>query len=178
MQHFTFAACQPPVVDIVFGEQEEVAVSERMRELFAADQAARQKELIDWSRLSVEDEQRRVETLAYLAKGQLCLGQSLFYAAFIFQHGNCADHFQLAHRLAARALEVGYDQARWIYAATLDRYLLSTGQDQKYGTQYIVTEDGNWKLQPFDQATTDEERQQFNVPILAEQLRIAETRGG
>jgi hypothetical protein len=171
-------SCEPPIGNISFGKHEDIALTERMHALFTADQAARQAEPIDWARLSAEDERWRIEVLRYLTHGQLCHGQSLFYAAFIFQHGDCPDHYWLAHQLAAGALEGGYEQARWIFAATLDRYLLSTGQAQKYGTQYCMHENGECELQPYDPATTDAEHQQYNVPILAEQLRHLQRREG
>lgn len=60
MREFVFTPCQPPIADIFFGEQEDPAISEQMQALFTADQAARQAEPIDWSHLSVEDEQRPI----------------------------------------------------------------------------------------------------------------------
>jgi hypothetical protein len=158
--------CAPAIGPIVFGENEPAEVTARLKRLFEADQAARHADPIDWERLSVEDTQRRVEVLDYLAQGQLNIAESLYYAAFIFQHGNCPDHYQLAHQLAQRALDLGFDEARWIYAATLDRYLLSTGQPQKYGTQFLVQADGQMRLQPCDPTTTDEARARYHVPPL------------
>jgi len=171
MSQISYPPCDPAIGSFFFGEHESPEVTERLKELFAADQAARQADSIDWERLSEEDRQRRVEVLGYLTHGRLIAPESLYYAAFIFQHGNCPDHYQLAHQLAERALDGGFDQARWIFAATLDRYLLSIGQPQKYGTQFLVQEDGQWVLQPYDPSTTDEERARYNVPRLGEQLR-------
>jgi hypothetical protein len=171
MNQISYQPCDPAIEAIFFGEHEPPKVTERLKDLFAADQAARQADSIDWDRLSAEDRQRRVEVLGYLTHGELIAPESLFYAAFIFQHGNCPDHYQLAHQLAERALDAGFDQARWIFAATLDRYLLSVGQPQKYGTQFLIQEDGQWRLQPYDPSTTDAERQRYNVPPLEEQLR-------
>ncbi len=76
-------------------------------------------------------------------------------------------NFELANQLAERAIELGEDDARWLYAATLDRYLTSQGKPQKYGTQYQNV-DGKWVLLPVDPATTDEERAEYRVPPLQE----------
>jgi len=171
MNPVVYPPCDPAIEAISFGECEPPEVTERLKHLFAADQAARQADPIDWNRVSVEDRQRRMEVLGYLTHGQLTSPESLYYAALIFQHGNCPDHYQLAHQLAERALQGGFDEARWIFAATLDRYLLSIGQPQKYGTQFLVQDDGQLHLQPYDPTTTDAERQRYNVPPLAEQLR-------
>jgi hypothetical protein len=163
--------CLPPIGTIAFGDHELPALAERMRALFTEDQAARRTGIIDWERLATEDTHRRIEILTYLTHGQLCSPESLYAAAFIFQHGTCPDHYHLAHQLAARALQLGYSPARWLFAATLDRYLMSLGQPQKYGTQYISYGDGPMELWLYDQATTDQERQQYDVPPLAEVLR-------
>lgn len=70
-------------------------------------------------------------------------------------------------------MNTGYEGARWIYAASLDRYFRSIGEPQKFGTQFIVV-NGQWELQPYDPVTTDEERKKYNVPPLAQQLKYAE----
>nr|WP_240978687.1 energy transducer TonB [Longimicrobium terrae] len=61
---------------------------------------------------------------------------------------------------------MGNDRARWLAAASLDRWLLSTGQPQRYGTQYLE-QGGRTYLQPIDStAVTDEERRRAGVETL------------
>lgn len=159
--------------ELVAGQIEDFAVSLRMAELFAADQAARQLPVgIDPQKMSEEDAQRRIEVLNYIANGQIRSARNLVYAAYIFQHGNCPEHYRLGNRLAQIAMDTGYSDARWIYAATLDRYLMSLGEFQKYGTQYTWI-DGEFKLYPVDPTTTDEERARYNVPPLNEAINRA-----
>jgi hypothetical protein len=67
-------------------------------------------------------------------------------------------------------METGYSDALWIYAATLDRYLMSLGEPQKFGTQYTQM-DGEFKQYPVDPATTDAERARYNVPPLSDSTR-------
>lgn len=150
-------------------------MTSRVHELFVADQAARQAPAINWSNLVREDAQRRRELMLALRAGHIGAPISLYYAAFIFQHGNCPEHYDLAHQLAEQALRRGYDQARWIYAASLDRALMSRGLPQKYGTQSIAYDNGPLELYTYDRTTTDEERAQYNVPPLHELLKRHQT---
>lgn len=112
--------------------------------------------------------------MRYLEAGRITSAESLYYAAFIFQHGDCPDHYKLANRLAGRALDLGYADARWIFAATLDRYRLSQGQPQRFGTQYVSRDGCTYVLEPVDPKTTDALRARYNVPPLAEAKAMAE----
>jgi hypothetical protein len=170
------AACVPSVDQAAYelleklevGQNADPAVSKRMVALFLADQAARQSPVgIDTQKVNQDDTLRRIEVLDYITKGQIRTTRDLVYGAFIFQHGDCPEHYRFANRLAQIAMDAGYSDARWIYAATLDRYLLSLGEPQKYGTQYSWI-DGEWVLYPVDPKTTDAERAKYNVPPLSE----------
>ena len=65
----------------------------------------------------------------------------------------------------------------WIYAATLDRYLLSVAEKQKFGTQYTSSDGCTFALEPYDPTTTDEARAEYGVPPLAAALKQAEMFG-
>lgn len=168
-------ACVPPVDQAVLdlaaglapGRDGDSNVSLRIAALFAADQAARQLPGTDPQKLDSADMERRIEVLEYLQNGETFSSRDLVYAAYIFQHGACPEHYQLANRLAQVPLDAGEPEARWLYAATLDRYLMSLGEPQKFGTQYTWI-DGAFQLYPVDPATTDAERAQYDVPPLSE----------
>ena len=177
-QRQMFEACTPAVGKVVLDGSPHPAISDRMRTIFSDDQEARMKDSIDWETLSREDTERRVEVMGYLKKGQLTTGNDMYYAAFIFQHGNCPEHYQLANKLADKAMKLGYSDARWIYAATLDRYLLSVGKKQKFGTQYTSADGCTYVLEPVNPKTTDAERQRFDVPPLAQAKARATGFGG
>lgn len=167
-QQEVFTACSTAVGPVVLDGPPDPATSKRMRVIYDEDQAARMAESIDWEVLNRDDAARQVEVMGYLKDGKLTTGADFYYAAFIFQHGNCPEHYKLANRLAARAIALNYTDARWIYAATLDRYLLSQGEKQKFGTQYTSTDGCTYVLEPVDPATTDAERAKYNVPSLVE----------
>ena len=77
--------------------------------------------------------------------------------------------FLKAHVLATAALAQGHQDAAWIAAASLDRYLQSTGRPQIYGTQYIQIDAGMTRG-AFDPGfMTDSVRRDTRVPPLAEQ---------
>jgi hypothetical protein len=81
------------------------------------------------------DEARRKEARTLLEKPDLS-GEEYFYAAYLFQHGQDANDYLFAHILGMQAVALGYTRAKWISAATLDRYLEQIGQKQVFGTQY------------------------------------------
>lgn len=148
----------------------DLEISLRMSELFMEDQAIRHGiEAENPEDVDQADLYRRVEVLGYIREGKLNSPKSLVWAAFVFQHGNCTDHYLFANKLAKAALDAGEEDARWIYAATMDRYLMSQGKPQKYGTQFTLV-NGNFLLYQVDPATTDEERTAYNVPSLSEQI--------
>lgn len=97
-----------------------------------------------------------------------------YHAAMVLQHSDKTEHYKLANELCSKAMELGEEKAKWLYAATLDRYLLSSGNKfQKYGTQYQKNDHGLWELYPIDPMTTDEIRVQYDVPSLVK-LKVRE----
>lgn len=120
----------------VYAVRQEDADDPEMAAIFAADQADRAPgappALAD---LVAKDQQRRLATRGLLEAGRLRSGVDFQRAAFVFQHGDRPDDYLLAHSLALAALVRGHPEANWIAAASLDRFLVSTGRRQIYGTQ-------------------------------------------
>lgn len=126
---------------------------------------------------------RQTTLRAMLANGELKTGEDFMDASFVFQHGDKADDFLFAHILAMEALARGMTSARFIAAATLDRYLQFTKQPQVFGTQYVldrtvpltVHTSGlplpfGRTLEPYNQSfLSDSVRTDFCVPVLAQQ---------
>ena len=80
--------------------------------------------------------ERSKEVRAMLASGNLVSAEDLYKAAFVLQHGETADDYLLAHVLSTDSLAKGNGDAKWLVAATLDRYLQLAGRAQIFGTQY------------------------------------------
>ncbi len=82
------------------------------------------------------DAMRRREAKLLLGAGNITTAHDFHDAAYIFQHGDAADDYFLAHILAVEAIVKGDTSSKWISAATLDRYLQAIGKGQIFGTQY------------------------------------------
>ncbi len=139
--------------------------------LFIEDQADRvDKE--QWSTpekveaIVERDKRRLAEVEDLLQQDEVLSPDDLYYAAMIFQHGSSVEHFRRAHSLAEQSMNSGYEPAKWLYAASLDRLLVNEGKLQKFGTQYKLTETGEEEFYPCDPTTTDEERMKYNVKPL------------
>jgi hypothetical protein len=153
----------------------------------------------EWPDITKRDEERRASAKKLLA-GEPRTGENLYYAAFIFQHGQEPRDYLFAHILATESIARGYPKAAWISAATLDRYLQSIGQKQVFGTQYldakyawylqhrndpdtkdkIASIPSGQTLEPYDSdLIPDSIRADFCVPALAvQQKHIADVHDG
>src|SRR5262245_6930017 len=108
-----------------------------------------------------------------VAADELQAAKDYYYAAWIMNHGDTPDDARNGHILALRSSELGHRPARWLAAASYDRWQMYQGKPQKYGTNYVYDgrKDRLWEVDP---ETTYEERAAWNVSPLAEQLRKAE----
>lgn len=96
----------------------------------------------------------------------------LYRAAWLLNHGDEPAEARRAHELAREAAERGHGPARWLAAAAYDRWCMYEGRPQRFGTQFVP--DGErYRLWDVDPATTDAERDAWDVPPLAEQERRA-----
>ncbi len=122
--------------------------------------------------LSVRDLARRQRLESLAADGALVSGDDHYHAAYLLQHGTLPEEFRRAHDFAGEAMRRGSVPARWLFAATLDRWLVSIGERQQYGTQYVRLGTHGFALYTVDPQISDTERSQYDVPPLAEQLRM------
>lgn len=148
-------------------------VNPELLKLFKEDQGERDN-WKEWGKsILLEEVQKRDRgrleaVLAMIFNNELSAGADYFHAATILQHSEKPEHYKLANELCLRAIELGEERAKWLYAATLDRYLVSSGSKfQKFGTQYRKNKNGLWELYPVEVETTDELRSKYNVPPLS-----------
>lgn len=152
------------------GASEQQTDNSELTTLYQQDQAARKAADIDWSKLVEEDQIRQDRVRQLLAADSVVTANDFLHAAMIFQHGGDSSSYRLAHELVVRSVELDSTNnvARWLTAATYDRYLLSLNQPQWYGTQYLIW-DGTTYLQPIDTTkVTDSIRVTFGVRTLEE----------
>lgn len=126
-----------------------------------------------WEAVTADDLKRRKKVQLLLDKGTIKTAEDYYRAAMIFQHGTKSDEYRLAKDLAEKSVNMGNEEARWLYAATTDRLLCALGKKQKFGTQYqwvVLKESEKYYdamlLQPYDKRTTDLLRAKYNVPPL------------
>jgi hypothetical protein len=159
--------------------------------LFQADQAERAGMATQTSRedmkayaadLARHDTERRAQVLSLLRSGQLHTADDYYQAAMIMQHGQSSQDYDLAHALAtlAKTLATDDSRARWLAAATADRWLLSRQPQQWYGTQpvcHVSQGQTRCELNVLEAAVSDQERQAAGIaPLdaLREQARQRE----
>ena len=145
---------------------------DRGNDMFGQGKAAPPKD-IDWKSVNEHDEQRHAEVHKLVNANQLKSGKDYYFAALIFQHSTKADDLMFGHVLAMTAVSKGDVPAKWMAAATLDRYLNALGQPQVFGTQFHCDQAKGWTLEPYDrQALSDSERALWSVNSLADQERM------
>jgi tetratricopeptide (TPR) repeat protein len=142
--------------------------------LFQADQSDRfnYREGQDWGEIARKDSLRQEKVARMIDDGQLKVSDDYYHAGMIFHHGRDSTAYKIAEWLANKALEMDStsDNARWLIAATKDRYLWSINQPQWYGTQNHLL-NGKWTLDPIDTtAVTDTDRAFHRIATL-KQLR-------
>jgi tetratricopeptide (TPR) repeat protein len=146
------------------------SVNAELRQMFADDQEDRKggPDKVDWSVVEGRDAARRERVEQLVTSGQIQSADDYYFAAMIFQHGEDEASYDRAFRYAVRAAELdpSFVKARWLAAAARDRYHMSRGEPQLYGTQYKRIE-GRWWLWPVDFHVTDDERAEWGVEPLA-----------
>jgi hypothetical protein len=148
--------------------------------LFAEDQADRKPkdgQPIDWKVVGPRDAARQKRIMALYREGRLQTGKDLFHAGMILQHGDKPEDYLLCHELCVAAVfKSGRSEkaswlgtAKWLAAASHDRFLLSIGRAQRFGTQFSSTgRNGPRRLDRLEEGVSDELRKAWSVPSLAE----------
>ena len=131
------------------------------------------KSKAEWNQVTQRDVERRKRTLEIYRSGSLVTGSDFFDAALILQHGDGPEDYLLAHVLCTIAIaKENHADARWLSAATLDRYLQSIQQKQIFGTQYEGDDQKGYTNGPYDSILlTDSVRKALEVPTLEEQKK-------
>lgn len=138
--------------------------------IYQNDQNDRMTDNINWIEVNKRDSLRRVRVHQLLDSGKVNTGMDFKNAAMVFQHGNDSADYGLAVRLMEKAIKKDATINKWLFAAATDRYLLSKGEPQIYGTQYQKMGDEPWKRGEIDTTKiSDAERIEYGVETLAQQ---------
>lgn len=190
MSRFSQVAAAGTVAAVVLGgaiapaQDAEKSASAELKELYEADQADRTWESAptpeEWKEITVRDEARRDRVLDLIRSSALRSADDYFHAALVLQHAEGSEEIMLAHILATVAGFKGHEEARWLSAASLDRYLHRLGKAQLLGTQYVrASKDAPWSQGGYDSWLPDSIRAEFGVPPLEDQkARVEKLNGG
>ena len=165
------AAVTIVVAPVVQGQTSPPSDNVELARISQEDQDDRKPGLhgIDWAKVKPRDDARLARTRELYASGALRTGGDWFRAALILQHSSEADDYLLAHEMSVAAIAQGHKEARWLAAASEDRFLMKIGRKQRFGTQYEPAEEpGRYRLAPTEPQVTDALRAVLGVPSLAE----------
>ncbi len=140
-------------------------MNQELRDLFEQDQADRQGGM--HAGVGERDRQRRERLADLIAGDALQDADDHWHAAMLLQHSDSLDDYWHAHDLAKHGAALGHVVCRWLAAAAYDRWLVTQGKPQKFGTQSRMV-DGRLELCVVDPATSDTERAEWLVKPLAE----------
>lgn len=153
--------------------------SAELNRLYDEDQSERTPadgKTIDWSALMLRDEARQQRVKELIAAGEAQSGADYYHAAMVMQHATEPDDHLLAHDLCVIAIAKGEPRAKWLAAASLDRFLTKIGRAQRYGTQFSSNHASRPpRLLPVDPNVPDALRRELGVPTL-EEARATERR--
>lgn len=148
----------------------------KLQELYESDQQDRKQVYSSADMMEMlreHDAARKQAVLEMMSRGEVNTPQDLYHAAVIFLHGASPKDFLTCHRLAVMASIRGHGPSRWLACSSLDRFLMSAGLAQVYGTQFEHNpEENKYQLRlPIDDNTLlSFEKKFFNVPAIADRL--------
>lgn len=157
--------------------QDQASATAELRRLYKEDLSEREPHPVygteEYRLLRERDAERRGRAEELVTGGHGLPPEALYYAAWLFNHGDSIPEAHRAYELAREAAKGGVRAALWLAAAAYDRWLMYQGKPQKYGTQFVP--DGTrHRLWDTDPSTTDVERRKWDVPPLEAQFRRAE----
>lgn len=143
--------------------------------LFAEDQGDRRPlagATIDWPAVTRRDRAREEQVKMLFSAGDIRSANDHYHAAMVLQHSQTPNDHLLAHELAVIAAARGNKRALWLAAAAEDRFLMNIRRPQRFGTQFAADPgegpNAPMRLYVIDAVVTDQLRQEFGVPTLAE----------
>ncbi len=152
--------------------KKEIAIDNvELIELTDADQNERKNSELDPKLIYVKDSLRREKVIVLESEKKLKTSNDVYNAALIFQHGRDSTDYLKALNFIKKSIELDSTRNKWLFAAITDRYLLSIGKPQIYGTQYQKHGiDKPWRLGEIDTTkVSDDERIEFGVETLEQQ---------
>jgi hypothetical protein len=133
-----------------------------------ADRTTKDDKPIDWKVVDARDKAREQRVKELYANNQLHTGADYYHVAMVLQHASAPEDYLLAHELCVVAISKGHEDAKWLAAASEDRFLMQIGRPQRFATQFRSVGNSPMRLYETDQGVTDELRRALNVPSLSQ----------
>jgi len=155
-------------------------ISRELKSLHKEDQKDRsgadinKLDKFDWVWLKKRDEKRLQRVNQIYKQGLITRPQDMYHTGMIYQHGGNSGRYKIAVELSEKGMKLGNKDCKWLYPRAIDRYRLSIGKAQIWGTIWDRDSDGKWILaKPFDEkAKTDEERKAMGINIEAKSKEL------
>jgi hypothetical protein len=167
----TPASGQPAAKEVQFKDNEELF------KLYTEDQADRMPKdgkAVNWAEVGPRDKARLARVREMYGAGMLLTGPDYYHAAMVLQHASDASGHLLAHELCVVAVGKGDKRAKWLAAASEDRFLMNINRPQRFGTQFRSDGGGPLRLYKVEDGVTDALRKEFGVPTLEESKKREE----
>jgi len=133
-----------------------------------ADRTTKDGKPIDWKAVEPRDKAREKRVKELYATNGLHTGADYYHVAMVLQHASAPEDYLLAHELCVVAISKGHEDAKWLAAASEDRFLMNIGRPQRFATQFRSVGNSPMRLYETDQGVTDDLRRALNVPTLAQ----------
>ncbi len=144
--------------------------NKELQRLFEEDQSDREPpdgKSLDQAVMQARDLTRLSRVKELYAQNKLLTGADYYHAAMVLQHGDTPGDYLLAHEFCVVGISKGESRAKWLAAASEDRFLMMIGRPQRFGTQYLsVGADSAFQLYKVDSDVTDKLRGMLDVPPL------------
>lgn len=136
-------------------------------------QSMSQKEMI---KLGYHDLIRRKRVGEIFAEGCFHDPKDYLAAALIYQHGDTSDHYYQAFIWSKRASELGDFSGKNFSALAIDRYLISVGKKQLFGSQYQkLSSNRCWCMQSVETSFPDSLRKEYSGRSLSDNYKMMTT---
>lgn len=143
-------------------------INTELEKLYYEDKNERESNTIQSEKELTDNTKKRIETLKKMLPAVDTEEiWNCHYIAYLLHHGDSTEDYKLAHYYAKKAVEMGSSVTKWLYAATLDRLLISQGKPQKYGTQFKLI-DSKKVYFPTDGTISEEEKIKHGVEYINE----------
>lgn len=109
--------------------------SKIQKELIEISENDRADRVTPNAEMTANDIVRRVRVAAIAAEACLKDKDDYFTAAVVFQHGSLPEHYLQAITYAGKSVELGHPVGGALREAAIDRYLMSLGHKQIFGSQ-------------------------------------------